>query len=113
MKVEHPQSTLEDWGLITNIDPHDLATEGQGEKRVGHLQIVYSVQTETGKELGGILDSVNLDLKPEIWSQIIAKGLVLRKRFNPPRGASKVRIAVYDLSTGRIGSVSVPLNLAN
>ena len=113
VKVEHPQSTLEDWGLITNIDPHDLATEGQGEKRVGHLQIVYSVQTETGKELGGILDSVNLDLKPEIWSQIIAKGLVLRKRFNPPRGASKVRIAVYDLSTGRIGSVSVPLNLAN
>jgi VWFA-related protein len=113
VKVEHPQSTDEDWGLITNIDSHDLAIERQGEKWVGHLQIVYSVQAETGKELGGVLDNVNLDLKPEIWSEIAAKGLVLRKKFNAPRGASKVRIAVYDGSTGRIGSISVPLNLAN
>jgi VWFA-related protein len=113
VKVEHPQSTGDDWGLITNIDSHDLAMERQGEKWLGHLQIVYSVQAETGKELGGILDNINLDLKPEIWSDIVAKGLVLRKRFNPPRGASKVRIAVYDVSTGRIGSISIPLNLAN
>jgi VWFA-related protein len=113
VKVEQPQSTNKDWGLITNIDSHDLAMERQSEKWVGHVQIVYSVQAETGKELGGILDNVNLDLKPEIWSEIVAKGLVLRKKFNPPRGASKVRIAVYDLSTGRIGSISVPLNLVN
>jgi VWFA-related protein len=113
VKVEHPQSTNEAWALITNIDSHDLAMERQGEKWVGHLQIVYSVQAETGKELGGVLDNVNLDLKAEIWSDIVAKGLVLRKRFDPPRGASKVRIAVYDLSTGRIGSISVPLSLAN
>ncbi len=113
VKVEHAQSTNEDWGLITNIDSHDLAMERQGEKWVGHLQIVYSVQAETGKELGGLLDNVNLDLKPEIWSEIFAKGLVLHKKFNPPHGASKVRIAVCDLSTGRIGSISVPLNLAN
>jgi hypothetical protein len=73
---------------------------------------VYSVQADTGKELGGLLDNVNLDLKPEIWSEIVAKGLVLRKKFNPPSGASKVRIAVYDLSTGRIGSISVPLDMA-
>jgi len=111
VKVEHPQSTNEAWNLITSIDSHDLAMEQRGEKWVGHLQIVYSVQTETGKELGGLLDNVNLDLKPEIWSEIVAKDLVLRKKFNPPGGASKVRIAVYDLSTGRIGSISVPLDL--
>jgi len=112
VKVEHPQSTNEAWNLITSIDSHDLAMEQKSEKWVGHLQIVYSVQADTGKELGGLLDNVNLDLKPEIWSEIVAKGLVLRKKFNPPSGASKVRIAVYDLSTGRIGSISVPLDMA-
>ena len=109
VKLETPQTNNDGWRLITSIDSHDLAVEQQGEKWVGHLQIVYSVQTETGKELGGLLDNVNLDLKPEIWSEMVAKGLVLRKEFNPPAGASKVRIAVHDLSTGRIGSISVPL----
>jgi VWFA-related protein len=112
VKVERPQSTNEAWNLITSIDSHDLVVEQQGEKWVGHLQIVYSVQADTGKELGGLLDNVDLNLKPEIWSEIVAKGLVLRKQFNPPNGASKVRIAVYDLSTGRIGSISIPLDLA-
>lgn len=111
VKVEQPQSRNEAWNLITSIDSHDLVVEQQGEKWVGHLQIVYSVQADTGKELGGLLDNVNLDLKPEIWSEIIAKGLVLRKKFNPPDEARKVRIAVYDLSTGRIGSISIPLDL--
>ena len=95
----------------SNTTP-DLAIQQQGEKWVGHLRIVYSVQAETGKDLGGILDNLDLNLKQEVWSGIIAKGLVLRKEFNPPNGASKVRIAIYDLSTGRIGSVSIPLALA-
>src|ERR1700730_4725283 len=50
VKVERPLSTNEAWNLITTIDSHDLAIEQQGEERVGYLQIVYSVQAETGKE---------------------------------------------------------------
>jgi hypothetical protein len=73
---------------------------------------VYSVQAETGKELGGLLDNVDLNLKPELWNEIVAKGLVLRKKFTPPNGTSKVRIAVYDLTAGRMGSISVPLHLS-
>jgi hypothetical protein len=98
--------------MISSNDSHDLAVEQQGEKWVGLLQIVYSVQTETGKELAGVLDTVNLDLKTEVWREIAAKGLPLRKEFSPPPEASMVRIAVLDLSTDRMGSISVPLRRA-
>lgn len=112
VKLETPQTRNEPWRLITSIDSHDLAVEQQGKKWVGLLQIVYSVQTETGKELAGVLDTVNLDLKTEVWREIAAKGLSLRKEFSPPPEASKVRIAVLDLSTDRMGSISVPLRRA-
>jgi VWFA-related protein len=108
-KLEIPQAKNGSWNLITSLDPRDLAMEQQGQKWVGHLQIVYSVQAETGKELGGLLDKVDLDLKPESWNEIVAKGLILQKKFNPPANAVKVRVAVYDAFTGRIGSISVPL----
>jgi hypothetical protein len=59
--------------------------------------------------LGGTLDDVNLDLKPEIWARITADGLPMRKEFQAPPNAFKVRIALCDVSTGRLGSVSIPL----
>lgn len=112
VKLERSQTKNEGWRLITSVDSNDLGVDQQGEKWVGHLQIVYSVQTETGKELAGVLDNVNLDLKTEVWREIAAKGLPLRKEFSPPPDASKVRIAVLDLATGRTGSISVPLRRA-
>jgi hypothetical protein len=45
VKLEVGKSKNGDWKLITNIDAHDLAIEQQSEKWVGHLQVVYSVQT--------------------------------------------------------------------
>jgi len=110
VKVEAPKSTNGAWHLIATLDSHDLAVDEENGKWVGHLQVLYSVQAETGKELAGILDKVNLDLKPEIWSRIAIEGLPLRKEFQTPSNAVKVRIAVYDLSTGRVGSISIPLS---
>ena len=109
VKIERLAMTGADWSLLTNIDAHDLVVEEKDKKWVGHLQVVYSAQAETGKELGGMLDTIDLDLKPEVWARLQAMGLPLQKKFRPPAGASKVRIAVYDLGTGRMGSISVPL----
>jgi len=108
-KLEMPEFGSGAWNLTTTVDSHDLAIREENGKWVGHLQVVYSVQAETGKELAGVLDNVSLDLKPEIWSKISAEGLILRKEFRPPGNAAKVRIAIYDVATGRVGSISVPL----
>lgn len=110
VRAEPPNSSNRAWHLVTTVDSQDLAVDEQNGKSVGHLNVLYSVQAETGKELAGVLDNVNLDLKPEIWSKIAADGLPLTKEFQAPRQASKVRIAVFDPSTGRLGSISIPLN---
>jgi len=109
VKAEAPKSAGGQWNLVTTVDSHDLAVAEQNGKWVGHLQVLYSVRAETGKELGGTLDDVNLDLKPEVWARIAADGLPMAKEFRAPPNASNVRIAVLDVSTGRIGSVSIPL----
>jgi len=109
VKAEAPKSADGAWQLVTTVDSHDLAVAEQNGKWVGHLQVMYSVQAETGRELRGTLDDVNLDLKPEIWARITADGLPMRKEFRAPPNAFKVRIAVCDVSTGRLGSISIPL----
>jgi VWFA-related protein len=109
VKAEVPKSADGAWQLVTTVDSHDLAVAEQNGKWVGHLQVLYSVQAETGKELGGTLDDVNLDLKPEIWAHITTDGLPMRKEFQAPPNAFKIRIAVCDVSTGRLGSISIPL----
>lgn len=110
VKAQPPYSTNGAWRLVTTVDSHDLAINEEHGKWVGRLNVLYSVQAETGKELAGVLDSVNLDLKPEVWSRIAAEGLPLVKEFQTPHNASRVRLAVYDPSTGRVGSISIPLN---
>lgn len=109
VKAEAPKSPGGPWHLVTTVDTHDVAVAEQDGKRVGNLQVLYSVQAETGKELAGTLDNVNLDLKPEVWARIAADGLPMTKEFKAPPNAVKVRIAVRDASTGRVGSVSIPL----
>jgi VWFA-related protein len=109
VKAEAPKSTDGVWHLVTTVDAHDLAVAEQNGKWVGHLQVLYSVQAQTGRELGGTLDNVNLDLKPEVWARITADGLPMTKEFQAPPNAFKVRVAVFDASTGRLGSVSIPL----
>jgi len=110
VKAEAPKSVGGAWRLVTTVDSHDLAVAEQNAKWVGHLQILYSVQTETGRELEGTLDNVNLDLKQEVWARIAADGLPMTKEFQAPPNAFKLRIAVRDASTGRVGSVSIPLD---
>jgi hypothetical protein len=109
VKAEAPKSTDGVWHLVTTVDARDLAVAEQNGKWVGHLQVLYSVQAQTGRELGGTLDNVNLDLKPEVWARITADGLPMTKEFQAPPNAFKVRVAVFDTSTGRLGSVSIPL----
>jgi len=95
------------WQLVTTIDSRDLGVHEENGKWVGHLQVLYSLQADTGKELAGVLDNINLALKPEIWSHIAAEGLPLGKDFHAPTGAVKVRIAVYNVDSGQLGSVSL------
>jgi len=108
-KAEAPKSADGAWHVVITIDSHDLAVAEHSGKWVGHLQVLYSMQAETGRELGGTLDNVDLDLKPEVWARIAADGLPMTKEFRTPPNAFKVRIAVRDPSTGRLGSVSIPL----
>lgn len=110
VKLKPPLVKGEAWTVHPIIDSDDLALEDRAGRRVGQLQLVYSVQDQAGKELQGVRDEVNLDLKPAVWKEIQANGLALDKEFTPPANAATIRIAVYDPGSGRSGCVSVPLN---
>lgn len=109
-ELQAPTANGGAWTVNPVIDSDDLALDDRAGRRVGQLQIVYSVQDKTGKELAGVRDEVNLDVKPAVWKVIQAKGLALQKQFTPPANATTIRIAVYDPGSGRSGCVSVPLN---
>ena len=50
-------------------------------------------------------------LPPEVFSKIKAEGMLYRNAFELPAGNYQVRFVVRDNSTGKIGSVSAPLNI--
>jgi VWFA-related protein len=96
-----------------SLDPHSLAfeemPEGVFRTEVEYALVAYDA---TGKRVNSIDQGVRLNLKPDQYARIMTGETHLaphRMVIDLPSGDVALRIAIYDPSTARAGSLEVPL----
>src|SRR2546427_13100108 len=87
----------------------DLTLVAQGDRWVGAVDVLFVQRGTDGKELAGELKTLNLNLVRETYDEIMKKGLGLTRNLPLAPGAAQLRVVVRDVSSGSIGSLTIPL----
>jgi VWFA-related protein len=95
--------------LTLAIDPRTLTFEPRGERYLEELDFLVVAQRENGEDFPSVIDTSKLDVPKEAYLRLQEESIVLRKRFEPPDGAHRLRVVVRETRTGALGSLTVPL----
>ncbi len=95
------------------VDPRglDLAPAADGT-RIGNVEFILVAYDGEGKRVNYVDRPLPFALNPEQYARIRASGFPLRMELDLPAGNFSLRLAVYDLTSGHIGSLEVPLTVA-
>jgi len=95
------------------VDPRgfDFATAQDGT-RMDNVEFVLVAYDSDGKRVNYVDRPAPLGLDSEHYAKVRASGFPVRMELDLPAGNFSLRIAVYDLNSGHIGSLEVPLQVA-
>jgi VWFA-related protein len=95
------------------VDPRglDFATAQDGT-RMDNVEFVLVAYDNDGKRVNYVDRTAPIGLDAEHYARVRASGFPVRMELDLPAGAFSLRIAVYDLNSGHIGSLEVPLQVA-
>lgn len=95
------------------VDAHGLmfheTPEGVHQARIEPTLTAYDVD---GKRINYVLRGIQLMIKRDGYAGVMADGVPVRLALDLPAGRCFLRIAVYDLDAGTVGSLEVPLTVA-
>jgi len=88
------------------INPRKITFKKVGEKYQAAFDVVGFVFDQVGRSKGGISQTVNADLSEESYKQAMVGGLSYTASTQLPPGYYQVRLAVREVETGKMGTVS-------
>lgn len=95
------------------IDPRGLdltaAPDGTRQDLVEFVAVAYGGD---GQRVNYVDRKVPLGLDAELYAKVRASGFPVRLELDLPAGNFSLRLAIYDLNSGHIGSLEVPLQVA-
>jgi VWFA-related protein len=95
------------------VDPRglDFATAADGTRQ-DNVEFVLVAYDGDGKRVNYVDRPAPIGLDAEHYAKVRASGFPVRMELDLPAGNFSLRIAVYDLNSGHIGSLEVPLQVA-
>jgi VWFA-related protein len=97
--------------VFVQVDPQSIMLNQQGDRRNGKIDLLIAQKDDRGKLLGkNMIDRVNLALTQKTYAEISKQGLIYQSHFTKEAGAHSLRIIVRDVSTGAIGTLTVPFS---
>ena len=94
--------------MALRIAGGDISFDPEGDHWTGALDVLFARQAADGHDLGTSEKHVNNKSKPPQYQALVKEGLSVTIPLPPP-GAAQVRVVVLDRSTGRMGSLTIPL----
>ena len=91
------------------IDAKPLALQLKDGRYQGAVQIALLQQAADGRVLETIDQTINMNLTPERYKEILARALEVKKILSPKPGAVFLRVVVFDHGSGEVGSLRGPL----
>lgn len=101
------------YAIQLSVDPHKLTYEEapEGARRTS-IEFTVLAYDENGKRLNYYDRGVQLNLKPDQYTRLMATGIPALLALDLPAGKVALRIIVLDQAAGRAGSIEVPLTVA-
>ena len=94
--------------LAIRVAGSDLAFYRDGDRWNGEFDVVFARQAADGHDLGTSEKLVRIGPTTSEYEALVKEGLSFTIPFPPP-GAAQVRVVVLDRSSGRVGSLAIPL----
>lgn len=102
-----------DLGINLLIDPHRLNFKQENGKYQTSYDVVGFVYDELGKLRGGFSETINASLTPEEYQRAQVSGLPYYANTQLPPGYYQLRMAVREVGTGNIGTISRYVEIPN
>jgi VWFA-related protein len=99
-------------GTITSsvlLTASDVAIQQKGAVWGGDIEVVFSLRSADGKELQSARQGLTLKLDAAKYQAVMAQGISIEKTLEAGPNATELRVLVVDKSTGKVGSLIMPL----
>jgi VWFA-related protein len=96
--------------VVVKLDFQDIQFERKHELSNANLDVAFVQLGRDGRVLDGFKDRVALGLLPKTYSAMETQGWLYSRKLVVLAQSEKLRVVVRDLSTGAVGSVSVPVH---
>ena len=119
-KIGLPGTQRTEVSIDSALDPRNISfvTDAAGHRHAQLLVLLVAFQDFTKKadaqaapppQTSGVL---TLDLSPEQYEAVANKGIVFHQQLHLPPGHYRLRLGVSDLGTRRIGTLDMPIEVA-
>jgi VWFA-related protein len=92
-----------------NVPATELGLLLQEDKYVGALQLSYLQREASGKDVSHKPVSFSFHLTNQEYQTALTQGLTVSSVVNLEKNVVKVRVLLHDVSSGRVGTVDVPV----
>jgi VWFA-related protein len=93
--------------VLLAIEPRHLTLQKQGENWAGLLDVLFVMQGAPEEPPAIVADTMALNLTPQHYQSALKDGLVMGKDIESARCSYRLKVAVRDVTTGSVGSVSI------
>jgi VWFA-related protein len=94
------------------VDPKTVTINSAGDAHEAQLEFVLTAYDQDGNRVNYVDRGFQINLNPERYTWTLDHGMRARMALDVPAGPTFLRIAVQDLSAGRVGSLEVSLAAA-
>ena len=95
--------------VVVKLDTQEIYFAYTDGRWRANLDVAFVQLANDGRVMEGIKDHLDLALFAESYSDAATQGWFYPKTLDIDPKAEKLRVAVRDLATGALGSVSVPV----
>lgn len=106
-----PSGTSEDpaYALDLNFGVAGVSLRPHEGRMIGQVEVIVVQRDSAGTEYDPSLQTLGLSVAEAELEKRVRTGLTYRREFKPDPKASSLRVVVRDVSTGNIGTLTIPL----
>jgi hypothetical protein len=93
-----------------HIPADELQLTGQNKTMIGALQVWFVQRRSSGEDLVTSTAKSEVNLPADAYQSALQQGIAVASDLKLHDGAAKIRVLLRDLSSGRMGTVDVPVD---
>lgn len=98
--------------LLVSLDAGSLDIAWEGGRWQGKLEMQVRFTAADGSQIGSVTSQVaELDMRQQTYDAVLRNGLVFHINLQIPPTATAVKQLVWDVRSGKIGTLSIPLKM--